>query len=152
MSKRIVVQIAERQRYPTPGDWIPLGRHGLRVLVSPMSDTRFENLIAVHEIVEGLLCRHAKIDDEDVVAFDQTFERCRKDRTKMPCGCIPLHDEEAGNHEHAPYAEQHERAAKVEEMLAEWLDLDEADWAKYTADCEAAITHELALGASGATK
>lgn len=94
------------QRYPTCGDWIfERGSAALVVLVSRTNDWREAMAVAVHEIVEALLCIHRGVDQKLVDAFDIRFEERRAD------------DSEPGDDPMAPYYEEHQIATNVERLL-----------------------------------
>ena len=58
----------EDQRYPTAGDWLFEGRK-LVILVSRMPEL-YQQAVALHELVEALLCNAAGVTQEAVDAFD----------------------------------------------------------------------------------
>jgi hypothetical protein len=113
---RIVIETVEHsaQRYDTCGDWRWLPRNTadpydkgdvLAITVSRMADWRSEALVAVHELVEALLCRHAGITAEQVDAWDTNGL------------------DEPGDDPRAPYHLQHVAATNVERQLAPLMDL-----------------------------
>ena len=92
-----------RQRYETLGDWfyeIADGKPTLVIRVSSTGDWRSDMLVALHELVEALLCRHAGVEQELVDNFDMTFV-----------------GDEPGDSVAAPYRDQHCFAMAVERML-----------------------------------
>ena len=106
-----------KQRYPTVGDWY--FRNGkLHIRVSDLGDWRMEMLIAVHELVETLLCVHDGVTQGDVDAFDRKFERDRK----------PGDEREPGDDPSAPYRRQHQVATHMERHLAAKLGVK---WEQY---------------------
>lgn len=58
------------QRYPTAGDWWRDGNGILQIRVSEMSDNRYSLLVAIHELVEVLLCEQRGVTEESVTAYD----------------------------------------------------------------------------------
>lgn len=107
-----------RWRYdPFIGDWL----HEIDVAALP--DWRMEACVAVHEIVEALLCRHRGISEEAVTAFDRQHE------ADMRAGIARM-TAEPGDDPKAPYFSEHAFAMKVERMLADEFGLD---WDKYEA-------------------
>jgi hypothetical protein len=74
---KIVIETVDHQRYPTAGDW-QLKPDGLHILVSRMSDQRYEFLVGMHEAIEAYLCKQAGISQVAVDRFDQAYERRRK--------------------------------------------------------------------------
>jgi hypothetical protein len=108
----------ETQRYPTVGDyWTEEGVEQIRV--STMPDWRYEALVAVHELVEMILTRHRKIEEQNISRFDIEFEDSRE--KGLVAG-------EPGDHVHAPYRREHFFATNVERLLAAEL---EVDWFEY---------------------
>jgi hypothetical protein len=86
------------------GDW----RHGLNSVVAysaEIGDERSEFLIAMHELVEGYLCREANITDFEVTEFDLAHPKA----------------DEPGDLRAAPYHKQHVVAMKVEKILGKAL-------------------------------
>ena len=111
-----------RQRYPTVGDWFYRG-DTLVVRVSKMSDPRYEQLVALHELVEVLLCKKRGITQKSVDAFDKAFEKARK----------PGNVDEPGDDPKAPYRKEHFFATNVERLMAAELGVD---WNKYAVEVE----------------
>lgn len=90
------------QRYNTCGDWLYEG-DTLVIRVSATDDQRNQQLVAVHELVECLVCNVDGVTKESVDAFDMG----------------PGADlDEPGASPAAPYHEQHEFAEAMERMLA----------------------------------
>ncbi len=108
-------------RYATVGDWqfdeVPSVAAGedplciLHIKVSQLSDWRREALVAVHELVEALICKHANVTTEQVDEFDMNFEATRKDGD----------DSEPGDDPAAPYYKEHQIATGIERLLATQL-------------------------------
>lgn len=108
----------EQHRYTTVGDWW-FDNHGvLQIRVSQLSDWRREALIAVHELVEVLICKHDGVSTETVDKFDKDFEASRK----------PDNGDEPGDEPNAPYVKQHCIATGIERILAAALDVQ---WKPY---------------------
>ena len=91
------------QRYPTVGDWQIVGPGELRIAVSRMSDPRREWLVAVHELIEALLCIDAGVTQDEVDRFDLA---------------LLYNDPEPGDNPDSPYRRQHCLASAVERLLA----------------------------------
>ena len=108
----------EQQRYPTVGDWLWQPNGDLTIKVSELGDWRMEMLVAIHELVEVLKCRHDGIMQSDVDRFDMEFEKNRK----------PDDDSEPGDSPLAPYKKQHCLATGIERIMASELGLD---WKEY---------------------
>lgn len=124
------------QRYPTPGDWElhPISRYpqwaqqnmGLHlsppeeevlvIRVSELGSWRMEALLAIHELTEALLCKHAGISQEAVDDWDKTFN-------SKDFGGI-----EPGAYGACPYHKEHMWAETIEIMLSGFLGVD---WKKY---------------------
>jgi len=105
------------QRYSTCGDWT-FNNPGtpdevLVIRVSALSDWRREALVAVHELVEVLKCKHDGVSQEVVDKFDKEFELHRH----------PDNYDEPGDAPDAPYRNQHCLATGVERTLAAALDV-----------------------------
>ena len=105
------------QRYPTVGDWYY--KEGVLVIkVSRLSDWKREALVAVHELVEVLLCQAAQVSQEAVDEFDKAYEIAR-----------PVDDtSEPGDDPKAPYRRPHCVATAVERLLAAELGVS---WREY---------------------
>ena len=107
----------EKQLYSTVGDWWWDGKT-LEIRVSELSDWRFEALVAVHELIEVLLCKHRKIAQESVDRFDRQYETRRQEND----------DSEPGDAPDSPYKREHCCATGVERLLAAEL---EVSWKEY---------------------
>lgn len=105
------------QRYPTVGDWQWRG-DDLLIRVSEMGDWRYEAAVAVHELVEVLLCKRDGVTEAAVDAFDMAYEKARQ----------PGDESEPGDDPACPYARQHCFATAVERMLAAALGMS---WLEY---------------------
>jgi hypothetical protein len=97
----------EDQRYPTVGDWYD-DQGVTMIVVSKMSDPRYELLVAVHELVEKILCDHRGVKQEAVDEFDRNYERNR----------LEGDESEPGDHPDAPYRTEHCFATGIERLLA----------------------------------
>lgn len=101
------------QRYETVGDWWFDGKGDLQIRVSGLSNWRREALIAVHELVEVLICKQDGVTQESVDSFDKEFE------SKRPEG----NTDEPGDDPKSPYSKQHCVATGIERILAAGLDV-----------------------------
>ena len=110
---RVVLEIVEhaRQRYATCGDWQFVDGE-LRIKVSRLPQMSFEYLVAIHELIEAVLCAAAGVKESDVDRFDMQFKG----------------DGEPGDDPSAPYYRQHQIATEVEKYLAAELGVD---WGEY---------------------
>ena len=100
----------EDQRYPTVGDWVfgedtPAKMHNLLISVSQTGRQEYNDLVAVHEIIEAILCRANGVSDEEVTNWD-TDHIDHPDPGSIP-GC--------------PYYREHLFATIIEKMLASEL-------------------------------
>jgi hypothetical protein len=103
------------QRYPTVGDWQFLGPDDLIIRVSEMGNWRYSAAVAVHELVEALLCKNDGVTQGAVDVFDMNFTG----------------DGEPGDDPASPYNQQHCFATAVERMLiaafgVSWTDYEDA--------------------------
>ncbi len=108
-----------QQRYPTIGDWVWLADDELVIFVSDLGDWRKEMLVAVHELVEVLLCKDRGISQAVVDAFDIAFEKRRAQ------GLVAG---EPGDAEDAPYRDEHCFATGIERLVAAAMKLS---WLRY---------------------
>ena len=106
---RIIIETIphKRQRYETCGDWY-FRKGVLHIKVSKMSDWRREMLVAVHELVEVLLCKDRGITTAEVDAFDKAFEKAR----------APGNEDEPGDDPKAPYRKEHFFATNIEALMS----------------------------------
>ncbi len=106
------------QRYDTTGDWWFLHNGDIEIRVSSVDNWRYEALVAVHELVEILLCKHQGISQERVDAFDMDFEKARPEGDNSEPGDDPM----------APYYNEHQSATILERQLAKELGIN---WREY---------------------
>ena len=97
----------KNQRYETCGDW-QFMPNGLHINVSDTGNRMSNLLVAIHEIVEAVLCEANGIKEKDVDAFDIEFEKNRTNESL----------DEPGDDVKAPYHKQHKIADVVERMVA----------------------------------
>ena len=102
----------KRQRYDTVGDWLWF-EHDLYVYVSEELPRQEQYLIAVHELVEALLCQANGVTQEDVDKFDVEYQG----------------DGESGASFKAPYRNEHSAAEGIERLFAALLHVD---WPSYS--------------------
>lgn len=111
-----------QQRYETIGDyWFDADRT-LQIRVSDVGDWRYEALVAVHELVEVLLCKDRGISEPEIMAFDKAFEAGKK------LAVAPDVDAEPGDDPSAPYRREHRFAENVERLLAAELGVNWTDY------------------------
>lgn len=106
------------QRYPTCGDWQSHFDTSIEIYVSDMNNWRMEACVAVHELVEALLCRHHEVDGMAVDVFDMQYEKNRPEGDHS----------EPGDDPGAPYRKEHCFATGIERLLVAELGLD---WRTY---------------------
>lgn len=105
-------------RYNTVGDWTRDPDGTLHIKVSEEIGDEYATLVAVHELLEVLLCEKRGITDAAVTAFDEKFEAHRH----------PDDESEAGDDPAAPYKREHLFATGIEKLLAAELNVD---WKTY---------------------
>lgn len=96
-----------QHRYETVGDWWTDEDGTLQIRVSDLGDEKAEQLVAIHELVELLLCKARGVSEQAVDAFDKAFEEDRADGD----------DSEPGDAVDAPYRDEHCFATAVERMV-----------------------------------
>lgn len=104
----------EQQRYPTIGDWL-LQMQGktLEINVSTPGTVPHDFiLVAIHELVEAVLCLAHDVSPQAVDEWDKSH----------------LYLDEPGGHPEAPYHREHKFAENIERLLAHELGVD---WHKY---------------------
>jgi hypothetical protein len=128
------------QRYETIGDWWfeykeaekpytnsseinPLAPTSLEIRVSNLGNTNVRDFygslcIAVHELIEVILCSRRGITQEQVDKFDKDFESKRQEGNTNEPGDDPA----------APYRKEHFFATSIERLLAAELGID---WKEY---------------------
>jgi len=109
--------------YPTAGNyWRPAGAQPgeLEIRVSRMADRRHEYLLALHELVEAILCEARGIDFDAITRFDIAFERSRADGDLS----------EPGEAAQAPYRAEHRVAEIIERIAAHELGVDWNDYSR----------------------
>jgi hypothetical protein len=105
-------------RYETVGDWWFDEDGSLQIRVSDMGNEDYAILVAVHELIEVLLCKKRGITDEAVSAFDTAFEDAR----------VEGNTDEPGDDPKSPYRAEHLFATGIEKLLAAELGVD---WKTY---------------------
>lgn len=117
--KIIIETIPHRkQRYETVGDWFYDKKGNLIIRVSLMKDWKKEVCVAVHELVEVLLCKSQGISQAQVDRFDMVYESVRNENDLT----------EPGDDSQAPYKRQHCLATSVERLMVAELGLDWKDY------------------------
>lgn len=107
------------QRYDTCGDWVlDNDKKAMIVHVSELGNWRYEFLVALHEMIEAMLCFDRGITAEEVDKFDQGYEEARDVDDTSEAGDDPL----------APYRDEHFFATSLERLMASELGVD---WLAY---------------------
>lgn len=101
------------QRYESVGDYTET-RTQIKISVSDMKNTLYEQLVAVHELVEVILVNARHIPHAAIDKFDLAFEAARE----------PGNEDEPGHDQTAPYHKEHVFAEQIERMLAKELGVD----------------------------
>lgn len=123
------------QRYSTVGDWY-YENDILHIKVSNLPDERMIALVAVHELIEFLLCKHRNITQEQIDRFDMKFEAEREAFIKAGCTkeqYAAIVGAEPGDDSFAPYHKEHCFATGIERLLASELDMP---WLRYEKEIE----------------
>lgn len=102
----------KHQRYDTVGDYVKRRDGITEFRISELGDDRMESLVAIHEIIEQVLCKHKGISIDQIDAFDMSFKG----------------EGEPGDCPRAPYRDQHRLATLVEVILAKEMGVD---WKEY---------------------
>lgn len=106
MDHEITIRSTNTPRYETVGDWQIDLTGDLRVLVTGLDVTSDEGfLIALHELVEMMLCRKRGITQQQVDEFDLAFAG----------------DGEPGDDPACPYRSEHRAAMLIEHLMAREL-------------------------------
>lgn len=92
----------KQMRYRTVGDWFFPKPGYLIIQVADTGNWIYNLLVAVHELIEVILCEIAGISEKRVSAFDLAHQD----------------DEDPGTHPKAPYHDQHLTAMGMEMILA----------------------------------
>jgi hypothetical protein len=103
------------QRYATAGDYFH-EPDTLEVRITQQKTEDSEFLVAIHELVEEYLTRHAGIKEQDILAYDLNWEkRHAKGLTKA---------DEPGEENDCIYREQHAVALIIEYLISKELGVD----------------------------
>jgi hypothetical protein len=120
---KIVIEVIPHssQRYPTVGDWYRDQEDTLHIKVSNMNNSKYEFLVAFHELIEEALCHDREIQQDIVDEYDKKYEAARSENDTS----------EPGDSKLAPYRKEHFFATSLERLMAaelgvDWSDYDEA--------------------------
>ena len=111
---KITIETVDRMRYATIGDWQFAPNGDLTIRVKRLGDERYEQLVAVHELIEALLCRVNRVDELEVDDFDMQFDG----------------EGEPGDDPDCPYQTEHFAATTVERILSAEMGVA---WSEYAA-------------------
>jgi hypothetical protein len=110
------------QQYDTVGNYwrdaSDCGAEVLEIRVSRMRDRRYEFLVALHELIEALVCEWRGVSFAAITRFDIEYERKRRKDEGAEPGASPR----------APYRREHRFAERIERLVARELGVD---WTKY---------------------
>lgn len=101
----------KRQRYNSLGDWIVGSDGNHEIFISQFSDERYSWLVAIHEMIELILCLFRNISQKEVDDFDMQFEKEREEGLHSP-------EAEPGDSPLAIYRREHFTATNIERILA----------------------------------
>lgn len=104
----------KEQRYRTLGDWWFDANGDLQIRVSNLNNWQWEFIIALHELVEVVLCKIRGITIEAVDAFDNEYEKYHHPNDKSEPGDCP----------NCPAYKEHFFATNIEKMMAHEMGLD----------------------------
>jgi hypothetical protein len=83
-----------------------------------MSDERYVMLVAIHELIELVLCKQVGISEASVDSFDIAFEKEREAYKSKGVDFDAIVASEPGDDPTAPYYKQHQIATAIEKLLA----------------------------------
>ena len=109
MTPKIIIEVIphDQHRYETVGDWFTDADGIIHVRVSDMNNSKYEMLVAIHELIEMVLCEWAEVTEKQVDEFDMIYENGREQGVRDEFS-------EPGFDEDAPYRIQHTFASSVE--------------------------------------
>jgi hypothetical protein len=119
--EKIIIDVIDHngQRYDTVGDWFFINDRELHIKASRIPndpDNEKSLAIAIHELVEALLCRAHGVSQKEVDDFDLNW---------APIFDIPS---EPGDQLNSPYHLEHGYATSVERLIIAAMGLN---WAEY---------------------
>lgn len=100
-----------KQRYSTTGDYYTQGSRDI-IAISKVGNTKYESLVAIHELIELILTRANGISEQLITKWD--IEHPELD--------------EPGDDIRALYHREHILASKVERMMADAMGIDWDDY------------------------
>jgi hypothetical protein len=123
-----VIPDSEMRPTVSGADWYWDDNGDLQVRVAPMSDWRRETLLAIHETVEAIMCKHNGVTQASVDVFDKEYYETHE--------C----DKDAGDDPQAPYVREHCLATAIERILCAELDVN---WKSYDDELGATYPNPL---------
>lgn len=110
----------ENIRSNQSGDWWVHGNAQCTVHVLDTLSLHSQLAVAIHELIEGFLCREHLVTDEMVCRFDDQYEAEREQGKHKD-------EDEPGDDPAAPYRQEHMAATHVERAVCHALGLSWAD-------------------------
>lgn len=99
----------DQMRYHTLGDWLFDGFGNLHIKVVDTKDIKVDLPIAIHELIEAVLCKINRISQFDVDMWDLSYDEIDVLNMNKP--------DEPGEHPEAPYFKEHRIACNVEDGI-----------------------------------
>jgi hypothetical protein len=112
------------QRYNTVGDYLTDQDGNTSIMISELGNQAMESLIALHELVEIMLCQQAGITEKAIDEFDFEFSKNRAAGDAS----------EPGDDPSAPYFAEHQFATKVEKEMCQKLGIGWDEYEKRIAE------------------
>ena len=119
------IEIQDHRFNATIGDWWKDDK-GYHIIITKMSDWRYEVTVLFHELTEIFISRHQGVSSKAADSWDAFFD------TEYEEGRQPLHNE-PGFDKRCPYYIGHWWGDKIERII---LFLLGGDWKKYCKECE----------------
>lgn len=121
---KITIEVIDHNdhKYETCGNYFENPDGSWTIQVSK-TNLKYEFYVAIHELIEKVLCHCKGITDEEITKFDEEFENMRDMYPKI------VGDYEPGNNDNAPYNHEHIMASRVEKWLVE--SSDDKGWNEY---------------------
>ena len=114
MNIKIISTPQNKIRSNQLGDWWLFGDDTYVVHVLETLTPEGQLAVAIHELIEAVLCRKHGVNEHQVCAFDDHYEAERKEGQHTE-------DDEPGDHPLAPYRKEHQDATFVERAVCHVL-------------------------------
>lgn len=98
-----------QMRYDTLGDWLFDGFGNLHIKVVNTNNIKVDLPIAVHELIEAVLCKINGVTQEQVDEWDLNYDQIDVFNMEKP--------DEPGEHPGAPYFKEHRIACHIEDSI-----------------------------------